>query len=141
MSDIYNKVGSRTPTCGLKSSIISCSDDSNFRSICSPSRQRLGSNWDSSSCAGINSFSMMLAMGSMIFIKTLWARILTFIHALGKASLSRMDDATLKNWERRLTNLSRPSMSKLDSRKLVMCFTGEASMRTRNTIATSPRPG
>lgn len=80
-------------------------------------------------------------MGSIILINTLCASTFTFIHVFGNASFSRIDVATLKNWEIRLTNLSRPSMSRLDSKKVVMCFIGEDKIRTKNTMAVSPRLG
>ena len=83
----------------------------------------------------------MKDMGSIILIKTLCASIFTFIHVFGKASFSRIDVATLKNWEIRLTNRSRPSMSRLDSKKVVICFIGEDKIRTKNTMAVSPRLG
>lgn len=80
-------------------------------------------------------------IGSIILINTLCASIFTFIHVFGKASFSRIDVATLKNWEIRVIKRSRPSMSRLDSKKVVMCFIGEDKIRTKNTMAVSPRLG
>lgn len=81
------------------------------------------------------------ATGSIILISTICARMLTFSQLLGKASLSNIDVETLKNCDRRVAKLSRPSISKLDSRKFKTCFRGEDRTRTRNTIAVSPSPG
>ena len=81
------------------------------------------------------------ATGSIILIKTLCANMLTLSQLLGKASLSNVEAETLKNWDRREAKLSLPSISKLDSKKLRICFFGEDSTRTRNTMAVSPNPG
>jgi len=109
--------------------------------MCKHSLQRLASNCDSDSSGGMNSFAITTAMGSMILTMTLCARMLTFIHVFGKASFSRIDVATLKNWPSKATNLSRPSISRLDSKNVVICFVGDDSMRTRNTMAVSPKLG
>jgi hypothetical protein len=52
-----------------------------------------------------------------------------------------MEAETLKNCERSEAKLSLPSISKLDSRKFRMCFLGDDSTRTKNTMAVSPNPG
>lgn len=81
------------------------------------------------------------ATGSIILISTICARMLTFSQLLGNASLSNIDVETLKNCDKRVAKLSRPSISKLDSRKFNTCFRGDDRTRTRNTIAVSPSPG
>jgi hypothetical protein len=71
----------------------------------------------------------------------LCANMLTLSQLLGKASLSNIEAETLKNCDRRDAKLSLPSISKLDSKKLRICFLGDDSTRTRNTMAVSPNPG
>jgi hypothetical protein len=127
-------------TCGLHSSMANCSEDNSCSSIWKTCCHKPALKDGAFSSFGMNCFSINVAMGSIILMMTLWTSIFTFNQLPGNASLSNIDVATLKNNERNVAKLSLPSISKLDWKNSRICFLGDDRIKTKNTMAVSPKP-